>query len=131
MSFLRWVTEKLSVESLRDLDLFGEQAQGLSHRNAHEDRQESLTSPPRRDTMGSFLPDSGSYELLTVIGRGLDDLMTVNLARYRPTGEHVAIRRIDMESCTNDMVTYLQSELHVSKAVSPHQHFTLQECLYS
>ncbi|GLD49002.1 STE20-related kinase adapter protein alpha isoform X1 [Lates japonicus] len=115
MSFLRWVSEKLSVESLRDLELFGEQAQGLSHRKAHEDSQESLTSLPRRDTMGSFLPDSGSYELLTVIGRGLDDLMTVNLARYRPTGEHVAIRRIDLESCTNDMVTYLQGELHVSK----------------
>uniref|UniRef100_A0A8D3AA75 STE20-related kinase adapter protein alpha n=1 Tax=Scophthalmus maximus TaxID=52904 RepID=A0A8D3AA75_SCOMX len=65
--------------------------------------------------MGSFLPDSSSYELLNVIGRGLDDLLTVNLARYRPTGEHVAIRRIDLESCTNDMVTYLQGELHVSK----------------
>ncbi len=45
---------------------------------------------------------------LSVSGRGLDDLMTVNLARYKPTGEHVAIRRIDLESCTNDMVTYLQ-----------------------
>lgn len=43
-----------------------------------------------------------------LVGRGLDNLMTVNLARYRPTGEHVAIRRIDLESCTNDMVTYLQ-----------------------
>lgn len=43
-----------------------------------------------------------------VLGRGLDDLMTVNLARYRPTGEHVAIRRIDLESCTNDMVNFLQ-----------------------
>eukprot|EP00064_Thunnus_orientalis_P010456 superscaffoldBa00001424_g10482 len=82
---------------------------------AHEDSRESLTSLPRRDTMGSFRPDSDSYELLTVIGRGLDDLMTVNLARYRPTGEHIAIRRIDLESCTNDMVTYLQGELHVSK----------------
>uniref|UniRef100_A0A3Q3JBV3 STE20-related kinase adapter protein alpha n=1 Tax=Monopterus albus TaxID=43700 RepID=A0A3Q3JBV3_MONAL len=109
MSFLvsRWVSEKLSVESLRDLELFGGEA--------HEDSQESLTSLPHRDTMGSFLPDSNSYELLTIIGRGLDDLMTVNLARYRPTGEHVAIRRIDLELCTNDMVTYLQGELHVSK----------------
>lgn len=43
-----------------------------------------------------------------VLGRGLDDLMTVNLARYRPTGEHVAIRRIDLEFCTNDMVNFLQ-----------------------
>ncbi|XP_008327548.1 STE20-related kinase adapter protein alpha isoform X3 [Cynoglossus semilaevis] len=115
MSFLRWVSEKLSVESLRDLELFGEQAQGLSHRKVHEDSQESLNSLPRQDTMGSFVPDSSSYELHTVIGRGLDDLMTVNLARYKPTGEHVAIRRIDLESCTNDMVTYLQGELHVSK----------------
>lgn len=41
-------------------------------------------------------------------GQGLDGLMTVNLARYRPSGEHVAIRRIDLESCTNDMVAYLQ-----------------------
>uniref|UniRef100_A0A668V6Y1 STE20-related kinase adapter protein alpha n=1 Tax=Oreochromis aureus TaxID=47969 RepID=A0A668V6Y1_OREAU len=104
MSFLRWVSEKLSVESLRDLELFGEQAQGVSHRKANEDSQESLTSFPRRDTMGSFLPDSSSYELLAVIGRGLDNLMTVNL------------------SCTNDMVTYLiclfvslVGELHVSK----------------
>lgn len=93
-----------------------------------------------QDAMGSFLPDSGSYELLAVIGkfllellgastrghqtpeeppgtdpphlpppgRGLDDLMTVNLACYRPSGEHVAIRRIDLESCTNDMVACLQ-----------------------
>ncbi|MEQ2220315.1 hypothetical protein ILYODFUR_004164 [Ilyodon furcidens] len=68
MSFLRWVTEKLSVESLRDLELFGEQAQGLSHRKAHEDSQESLTSLPCRDTMGSYLPDSSSYELFTVLG---------------------------------------------------------------
>ncbi|XP_037332815.1 STE20-related kinase adapter protein alpha isoform X1 [Pungitius pungitius] len=115
MSFLRWVSEKLSVESLRDLDLFGEQAQGFSHGKAHEDSRESLTSLPRRDTMGSFQPDSSCYELLSVIGHGLDNLMTVNLARYRPTGEHVAIRRINLESCTNDMVIYLQSELHVSK----------------
>lgn len=82
---------------------------------AHEDSAESLSSQLHWDTMGSFTPDSSAYELLTVIGRGLDGLLTVNLARYRPTGEHVTIRRIDLESCTNDMVTYLQAELHVSK----------------
>ncbi|KTF84644.1 hypothetical protein cypCar_00027243 [Cyprinus carpio] len=65
--------------------------------------------------MGSFLPDNRAYELRTVIGRGLEDLMTVNLARCKPTGEYVAIRRIDLDSCTNDMVNYLQGELHVSK----------------
>ncbi|XP_061701192.1 STE20-related kinase adapter protein alpha isoform X2 [Syngnathoides biaculeatus] len=82
---------------------------------AHEDSRESVTSLPRRDTMGSFLPDSSAYQLLAIIGQGLDHLMTVNQARYRPTGEHVAIRRIDLESCTNEMVSCLQAELHVSK----------------
>lgn len=48
-------------------------------------------------------------------GQGLDGLMTVNLARYRPSGEHVAIRRIDLESCTNDMVAYLQVRVTGSK----------------
>ncbi|KAM9456888.1 STE20-related kinase adapter protein alpha isoform 1-T1 [Clarias gariepinus] len=115
MSFLRWVSEKLSVESLRDLDLFGEQAQASPLRKAHEDSRESLSSLPHRDTMGTFLPDNSAYELLSVIGHGLEHLMTVNLARYKHTGERVAIRRIDMESCTNDMVKHLQEEIHVSK----------------
>ncbi|XP_056609352.1 STE20-related kinase adapter protein alpha isoform X1 [Triplophysa dalaica] len=115
MSFLRWVSEKLSVESLRDLELFGEQIQASPLRKAHEDSQESLNPLPHRDTMESFLPDSSAYDLLIVIGRGLEDLMTVNLARYKPTGRHVAIRRIDLDSCTNDMVNYLQGELHVTK----------------
>ncbi|XP_056309631.1 STE20-related kinase adapter protein alpha isoform X2 [Danio aesculapii] len=110
MSFLRWVSEKLSVESLRDLELFGEQTQASPLRKAHEDSRESLNPLPQRDTMGSFLPDSSAYELRNVIGRGLVDLMTVNLAVYKPTGEHVAIRRIDLDSCANDM-----GELHVSK----------------
>ncbi|TRY98989.1 hypothetical protein DNTS_001250 [Danionella cerebrum] len=103
MSFFRWVTEKLSVESLRDLELFG------ARLSAHEGSQESLSPLPHRGIMGSFFPDGNAYELQTVIGRGLEELMTVNLARYKPTGEYVAIRRIDLDSCTNDMVSYLQS----------------------
>ncbi|CAL8310893.1 unnamed protein product [Arctogadus glacialis] len=82
---------------------------------AHEDSRGSLTSLARWDTMASFQPDGSAYELLTVIGQGLEDLMTVNLARYKPTGEHVAIRRIALESCTNEMVAFLQGELLVSK----------------
>ncbi|MBN3312064.1 STRAA protein, partial [Atractosteus spatula] len=82
---------------------------------ANEESTESLASLPHREAMGSFLPDNSSYELLTIIGKGLEDLMAVNLGRYRPTGEHVAIRRINLEACTNDMVSYLQGELHVSK----------------
>ncbi|KAG9474446.1 hypothetical protein GDO78_004643 [Eleutherodactylus coqui] len=65
--------------------------------------------------MGVYTPDSTCYDLLTLIGKGFEDLMTVNLARYKPSGEYVCIRRVNMESCTNDMVAFLQTELHVSK----------------
>uniref|UniRef100_A0A672TAY7 STE20-related kinase adapter protein alpha n=1 Tax=Sinocyclocheilus grahami TaxID=75366 RepID=A0A672TAY7_SINGR len=99
---------------------------------AHEDSQVSLSPLPHRDTMGSFLRDNSAYELRSVIGRGLEDLMTVNLARYKPTGEYVAIRRIDLDSCTNDMVNYLQGELHVSKlfhhpCILPHKSVFIAE----
>ncbi|XP_068852838.1 STE20-related kinase adapter protein alpha isoform X3 [Aphelocoma coerulescens] len=65
--------------------------------------------------MSNFLPDSSCYELLTIIGKGFEDLMIVNLARYKPTGEYVTVRRVNLEACTNEMVTFLQGELHVSK----------------
>lgn len=39
--------------------------------------------------------------------------MTVNLARYKPTGEFVTVRRINLEACTNEMVAFLQVELAV------------------
>nr|XP_045015080.1 STE20-related kinase adapter protein alpha isoform X6 [Jaculus jaculus]XP_045015081.1 STE20-related kinase adapter protein alpha isoform X6 [Jaculus jaculus] len=68
--------------------------------------------------MSSFLPEGGCYELLTIIGKGFEDLMTVNLARYKPTGEYVTVRRINLEACSNEMVTFLQGELHVSKLFS-------------
>uniref|UniRef100_A0A671RNW2 STE20-related kinase adapter protein alpha n=1 Tax=Sinocyclocheilus anshuiensis TaxID=1608454 RepID=A0A671RNW2_9TELE len=62
-----------------------------------------------------FPPADECVSVSACVGRGLEDLMTVNLARYKPTGEYVAIQRIDLDSCTNDMVNYLQGELHVSK----------------
>nr|XP_009674253.1 PREDICTED: STE20-related kinase adapter protein alpha [Struthio camelus australis] len=65
--------------------------------------------------MSNFLPDSTCYELLTIIGKGFEDLMIVNLAKYKPTGEYVTVRRVNLEACTNEMVTFLQGELHVSK----------------
>ena len=68
--------------------------------------------------MSSFPLEEGCYELLTVTGKGFEDLMTVNLARYKPMGEYVTVRRINLEACSNELVTYLQGELHVSKIFS-------------
>ncbi|XP_010138144.1 PREDICTED: STE20-related kinase adapter protein alpha [Buceros rhinoceros silvestris] len=111
----RWVSEKFIVEGLREFELFGEQPPGDSRRKTNEASSESIASSPKRDTMSNFLPDSSCYELLTIIGRGFEDLMVVNLARYKPTGEYVTVRRVNLEACTNEMVTFLQGELHVSK----------------
>lgn len=46
--------------------------------------------------------------VLCLSGRGFEDLMVVNLARYKPTGEYVTVRRVNLEACTNEMVTFLQ-----------------------
>ncbi|XP_045381925.1 STE20-related kinase adapter protein alpha isoform X2 [Lemur catta] len=81
----------------------------------NEASSESIASFSKQEIMSSFLPEGGCYELLTIIGKGFEDLMTVNLARYKPTGEYVTVRRINLEACSNEMVTFLQGELHVSK----------------
>lgn len=39
--------------------------------------------------------------------------MTVNLARYKPTGEYVTVRRINLEACSNEMVMFLQVSMGV------------------
>ncbi|XP_053115015.1 STE20-related kinase adapter protein alpha isoform X2 [Hemicordylus capensis] len=114
----RWMSEKFIVEGLRELDLFGEQPPGDSRRKTNEASSESIASSPKRDIMSSYLPDSSCYELLTIIGKGFEDLMAVNLAQYKPTGEFVTVRRINLEACTNEMVAFLQGELHVSKFFS-------------
>ncbi|XP_042330601.1 STE20-related kinase adapter protein alpha isoform X2 [Sceloporus undulatus] len=118
MSFLRWMSEKFIFEGLRELELFGEQPLGDSRRKTNEASSESIASSPKRDTMSGYLPDINCYELLTIIGKGFEELMTVNLARYKPTGEFVTVRRINLEACTNEMVAFLQGELHVSKFFS-------------
>uniref|UniRef100_A0A2I2YMQ2 STE20-related kinase adapter protein alpha n=1 Tax=Gorilla gorilla gorilla TaxID=9595 RepID=A0A2I2YMQ2_GORGO len=111
----RWVSEKFIVEGLRDLELFGEQPPGDTRRKTNDASSESIASFSKQEVMSSFLPEGGCYELVTVIGKGFEDLMTVNLARYKPTGEYVTVRRINLEACSNEMVTFLQGELHVSK----------------
>ncbi|GCC38614.1 hypothetical protein chiPu_0017129 [Chiloscyllium punctatum] len=108
MSFLRWVSEKLSVESLQDVGLFGERPQAEYHKKPDEHPSENITSPQSWDTVNHFPADSNSYELLTAIGKGFNDIMTVTLGRYKRTGEQVAVRRINLDNCTNEMFALLQ-----------------------
>ncbi|CAI9535986.1 unnamed protein product, partial [Staurois parvus] len=112
----RWVSDRILVDGLRELEFFGDSHLGDSRKKPDEAASaESIASCRSPDTMGVYAPDNSCYELLTIIGRGFEDLMTVNLARYKPSGEYVCIRRVNLESCTNDMVAFLQTELHVSK----------------
>ncbi|XP_068118953.1 STE20-related kinase adapter protein alpha isoform X1 [Hyperolius riggenbachi] len=116
MSFLRWVSDRILVDGLRELEFFGDSHLGDSRKKTDEGASaESIASCRGPDTMGLYTPDSNCYDLLTIIGKGFEDLMIVNLARYKPSGECVCIRRINLESCSNDMVAFLQTELHVSK----------------
>ncbi|XP_067825237.1 STE20-related kinase adapter protein alpha isoform X1 [Heptranchias perlo] len=115
MSFLRWVSEKLSVESLQDVGLFGERPQAEYQRKTDEHSKENITPSQNWDAMSTFPTDSSSYELLTAIGKGFEDIMTVTMGRYKRTGQQVAVRRINLDYCTNEMFALLQGELHVSK----------------
>ncbi|XP_032091269.1 STE20-related kinase adapter protein alpha isoform X1 [Thamnophis elegans] len=116
----RWMSEKFILEGLRELELFGEQRdwREKDFKKTNEASSESITTSPKRDNMSSYLPDISCYELLTIIGKGFEELMTVNLAQYKPSGEFVTVRRVNLEACTNEMVAFLQGELHVSKFFS-------------
>uniref|UniRef100_W5N1H3 STE20-related kinase adapter protein alpha n=1 Tax=Lepisosteus oculatus TaxID=7918 RepID=W5N1H3_LEPOC len=108
MSFLRWVSEKLSVESLRDLELFGASPLNLSPSQANEESTESLASLPHREAMGSFLPDNSSYELLTIIGKYtfLSSPSTITCQKKKRTGEHVNTHGTDLQLCTRKRKTF-------------------------
>ncbi|KAK2107021.1 hypothetical protein P7K49_016535 [Saguinus oedipus] len=76
---------------------------------------ESIASFSNQEIMSSFLPEGWCYELLTVVGKGFEDLTTLNLARYKLTGEYMTARRINLETCSGEMVTLLQGKLHISR----------------
>jgi STE20-related kinase adapter protein alpha len=54
---------------------------------ANEASSESIALFSKPEIMSSFLPKGRCYELLTVRGKGFEDVMMVNLARYKQTGE--------------------------------------------
>uniref|UniRef100_A0A452FQ22 STE20-related kinase adapter protein alpha n=1 Tax=Capra hircus TaxID=9925 RepID=A0A452FQ22_CAPHI len=79
---------------------------------------ESITSFSKQEIMSNFLLEGGCYELLVITGKGFEDLITVNLTKYKPMGEYVTVQRINLEARSSEMVTFLQQELHVSKFFS-------------
>lgn len=64
--------------------------------------------------MITYEADSSQYALLAIIGKGLKDAATISAAQHIPTGHKVAIRKIDLDSCPEDM-TYIQKEILVTR----------------
>lgn len=50
------------------------------------------------------------YELLAVIGQGFSNAVTISLARHVPSVTHVAIRRINLDKCKEE-IDYVQREI--------------------
>ncbi|KAL0603845.1 STE20-related kinase adapter protein alpha [Plecturocebus cupreus] len=107
----------LGLQALQDLptasvQLFSRKPEQI---RTNEAISESIASFSNQEIMSSFLPEVWCYELLTMIGKRFEDLTTLNLARYKLTGEYMTARRINLEACSSEMVTYLQGKLHVSR----------------
>lgn len=71
---------------------------------------EAIPLLPKDTTMITFEADHNHYALLSVIGKGLNNSATISVARHIPTGQQVAVRRINLDLCPEDIV-YLQNEI--------------------
>ncbi|XP_071155562.1 STE20-related kinase adapter protein alpha-like isoform X1 [Mytilus edulis] len=64
--------------------------------------------------MMEYVADPSLYELYTVIGKGCDEAITITFTRYTPTGEIVAVKRVDLDHYPHD-VSVLQNEIILSR----------------
>lgn len=103
-------------EWLAEKELLGEESRTVSHES-----NSSASLNLHFLLKSSFLKEEGNlcccspylWHSSVLLGKGFEDLMTVNLARYKPTGEYVTVRRINLEACSNEMVTFLQVKKNV------------------
>ncbi|XP_015914687.1 STE20-related kinase adapter protein alpha [Parasteatoda tepidariorum] len=83
----------------------------LAHdESAYRPLSESIPLLPKDTTMITYDADSCQYAIVAIIGKGLDGAAVISGAQHIPTGQKVAIRRIDLELCPED-VTYIQKEI--------------------
>ncbi|MEE6525523.1 hypothetical protein FKM82_025587 [Ascaphus truei] len=69
MSFLRWVSDRILVDGLRELEFFREPHLGDLRKTTDEAASaESVACCRGPDAMGIYTPDGSCYELLTMIG---------------------------------------------------------------
>ncbi|GIY83295.1 STE20-related kinase adapter protein alpha [Caerostris extrusa] len=82
--------------------------------SAYRALSESIPLLPKDSTMITYEADATQYALLAIIGKGLRDAATISAAQHIPTGQKVAVRRINLDSCPED-VTYVQKEILVTR----------------
>jgi STE20-related kinase adapter protein alpha len=61
-----------------------------------------------------FSPASKDYQLLTLIGRGSYSAITISLAKHLPSGNIIAVKRINIEICELNF-TLIQHEIKMHK----------------
>ncbi|GBM19500.1 STE20-related kinase adapter protein alpha [Araneus ventricosus] len=82
--------------------------------SAYRPLSESIPLLPKDSTMITYEADASQYALLAIIGKGLREAATISAAQHIPTGQKVAVRRINLDSCPED-VTYVQKEILVTR----------------
>lgn len=79
------------------------------------------------DVMTSWQADPSAYEILTVIGKGCNEAVTISLAEHIPTGFRVAVKRTNVEQCEIDF-SVLQHEVVLCRQL---HHENILPCLLS
>ncbi|XP_075789994.1 STE20-related kinase adapter protein beta isoform X1 [Pelodiscus sinensis] len=101
---------RTTVESIRP----EKQCENSIHQYLADEPELSWIHPSGRDEMSLCSPDVSHYELQVEIGRGFNNLTSIYLARHTPTGAPVAVRITDLESCSEEHLKALQSEVVLS-----------------
>uniref|UniRef100_A0A8C4NLD7 STE20 related adaptor alpha n=1 Tax=Eptatretus burgeri TaxID=7764 RepID=A0A8C4NLD7_EPTBU len=84
-----------------------------------DDAQQVLTSSVdlrlKSTTMQMYQANPHHYQVLVEIGSGFEELVVVNLAKHLPSRSLVALRRVNLDSCSHEHLSLLQGELHTSQ----------------
>ncbi|XP_053725073.1 STE20-related kinase adapter protein beta isoform X1 [Synchiropus splendidus] len=87
-----------------------------SHQFLSSDTSEyTLQGPSSSDDITGLSAEPAHYQILAELGRGFNSLSLVNLARHTPTGQMVAIKRTNLDECTEEELLHLMNEVLLSR----------------
>ncbi|KAF4078873.1 hypothetical protein AMELA_G00186500 [Ameiurus melas] len=100
--------------------------------SAHSQVQPISCEDQYEDISGSYLSSDGSffgadydlsglsadpadYQLISLLGRGFNNLSQVSMARHRPSGRLVAVKNTNLDECTEEELLQLMNEALLSR----------------